>query len=306
MLLHYFLLGSYKCRVGYNDAESPQMDFRNIVVKLRRDKRRDLGNISNNENIYQIGDEVDVDAMRLLLKNQFERNVVTHPIYQEHVFDYIFNKLCNEQASPSQWEVPSILMTEALANPSYCRQAINELLFECYGVPSLAYGIDSLFSWRHNCRIKSEMSGNDALIISLGYHTTHVIPVLDDKLQHDKVRRLNVGGFHMISYLLRLLQMKYPMHYNAITVTRMENILHNHSKIALDYMATLRLWDDMDFYEQNVQRIQLPYVSPPTVNVLSNEERLKKRKELTRRLIEANQKRLKEKRDEVKGINNHK
>lgn len=270
------------------------MDFRNVVVKLRRDKRRDPVNSTNNENVYQIGDEVDVDAMRLLVKNQFERNVVTHPIYQELIFDYIFTKLSVGEECGDQCQMPTVLMTEPLANPSYCRQMINELLFECYGVPGLAYGIDSLFSWRNDCQ-----QSENALIISLGYHNTQVIPVLNGQLQHEKVRRLNVGGYHMVSYLSRLLQMKYPIHYNAITLTRSESILHNHSRMALEYMSTLREWDDPEYYDEHVERIQLPYVCPPTVNVLSNEERQKRRKELAKRLIEANQKRLKERREEV-------
>lgn len=292
-------VGSYKCRVGYNDSETPQIDFRNILVKLRRDKRRETANSANIENIYQIGDEVDVDSMRLLVKNQFDRNVVTHPLYQEHVFDYMFWRLANEE-TPNMWQPPIILMTEPLTNPNYCRQNMNELLFECYGVPGLAYGIDSLFSWHHH---KVETNTIDtfhsALIISIGYHNTHVIPVLNGKIQLDKVRRLNVGGFHMLTYLLRLLQMKYPAHCNAITITRIENILHNYGKVAFDYMSTLRQWDKEEYYNENVQRIQLPYVSPTNVTTLSSEERLKKRKEMAKRLIEANQKRMKEKREDV-------
>ena len=34
--------------------------------------------------------------------------------------------------------------------------AMSELLFECYNVPSVAYGIDSLFSLYHNSPISGE------------------------------------------------------------------------------------------------------------------------------------------------------
>ena len=71
-----------------------------------------------------------------------------------------------------------IVLTEPVCNPNYCRQcklkvliflqfevkfvnsfslyisciisAMSELLFECYNVPSVAYGIDSLFSLYNN------------------------------------------------------------------------------------------------------------------------------------------------------------
>lgn len=29
--------------------------------------------------------------------------------------------------------------------------AMSELLFECYSVPSVAYGVDALFSYQYNC-----------------------------------------------------------------------------------------------------------------------------------------------------------
>jgi len=34
--------------------------------------------------------------------------------------------------------------------------AMSELLFECYNVPSVAYGIDSLFSLYHNFPVTSQ------------------------------------------------------------------------------------------------------------------------------------------------------
>lgn len=119
-VFHYFNLhtGSYKCRVGYNDSEKPVLEFRNLVAKPRKDKKKELPTIAN-ENVFQIGDEIDVDAMRLLLKNQFERNVVTHPTYQEHIFDYIFGKLATDE----NWKPQTVLITEPLANPNYCRQS---------------------------------------------------------------------------------------------------------------------------------------------------------------------------------------
>ncbi|XP_073848208.1 actin-related protein 5 [Musca autumnalis] len=281
--------GSYKCRVGFSDSEKPLFEFRNLIAKPRKDKKKDAPSVV--ENAFQIGDEIDVDAMRLLLKTQFERNVVTHPVYQEHIFDYILGRITPEG---QEWEPQPILITEALANPTYCRQTMNELFFECYGVPSLCYGIDSALAWQHNRSASEENS----LIVNFGYHTTHVVPILRGHLQHDKIRRLNLGGYQMISYLYRLLQMKYPAHLNAISWTRMEDIFHNHSSVAVDYLGELRKWDNLEYYNAQVKKIQLPYTAPVAPNPLAAEEKLKRRKEMAKRLIEANQKRLREKKGE--------
>lgn len=54
---------------------------------------------------------------------------------------------------------------------------MSELLFEGYGVPSVAYGVDSLFSFYAN----SPQPGADGLVISSSTASTHVIPVLNGK-----------------------------------------------------------------------------------------------------------------------------
>lgn len=137
---------------------------------------------------------------------------------------------------------------------------MNELLFECYDVPAVSYGIDSLYSFQHNG------IGGDGLLVSFGYYTIHVIPVLDGQMQADRTRRINLGGFHMINFLHRLLQMKYPVHTNAILLSRVEWLLQHHCSVAYDYMDELRNWAGLAYYEENVKKIQLPY----NVNVSSS------------------------------------
>ncbi len=56
-----------------------------------------------------------------------------------------------------------------------CCTAMTEIIFECYGAPSLAYGIDSLFSYRYN-------KGKTGLVVSSSYSSTHVIPYTTRKL----------------------------------------------------------------------------------------------------------------------------
>ena len=54
---------------------------------------------------------------------------------------------------------------------------MSELLFECYHIPRVTYGIDALFSLHHN----TGGTAGDALVVSAGYHTTHVLPVIDGR-----------------------------------------------------------------------------------------------------------------------------
>lgn len=62
----------------------------------------------------------------------------------------------------------------------------------------------------------------DALILDCGYHATHVMPVLGGQLQCRSVRRINMGGCQVDTFMQKLLQLKYPGHLNALTLSRAE------------------------------------------------------------------------------------
>ncbi|KAH8381723.1 hypothetical protein KR093_011171 [Drosophila rubida] len=298
--------GSYECRVGWHDTKEPELRFRNVLTKPRKDRKKDNSQAtdalaahaaaapeecSKGNGEIQVGNDItNIEAVRAHLKSPFERNVITNWNHQEQIFDYIFSKMGFD--GKSSIENP-IVLTEALANPNVCRRQMSELLFECYRVPAVSYGIDALYSWQQHQR--AHKSVQDALILSFGYTTTHVIPVLDGRMQLEHVRRLNVGGFHIVNYLFRLMQMKYPVHLNAIA-SRMEKLVHEHSHIALDYQEELLKWAQLDYYEAHIMKIQLPY-NPVTASnaLLTAEQKQEKRRELAMRLLEIKNRREREK-----------
>jgi hypothetical protein len=67
----------------------------------------------------------------------------------------------------------------------YFCSVMTELLFECYSVPSVSYGIDSLFSFYANQDKKNE----DGIVISAGHTATHIIPVIGGKGALDRTKR---------------------------------------------------------------------------------------------------------------------
>ena len=73
-------------------------------------------------------------------------------------------------------------MTETVAQPNFSRGLMNQMLFELYSVPSVAYGVDGLFSVHHN-----QKQVKDAFVISFGHQTVHLIPILDGEVVHGQV-----------------------------------------------------------------------------------------------------------------------
>lgn len=162
---------------------------------------------------------------------------------------------------------------------------MSELLFECYHVPSVAYGIDGLFSLYYN-----QSQSKNALVISSGFQATHILPVLNGRLFANQAKRINVGGNHVISFMQRLLQLKHLAHQQAVTLSRAQELVHEYAYMATDFMAELNEWKDGSIPEGKLQKIQLPFIPLPTMD--PEEMALKEEKEQERRQTQAQ--RLKE------------
>lgn len=97
---------------------------------------------------------------------------------------------------------------------------MSEILFECYGAPSVAYGVDSLFSYSYN-------GGRNGLVVDSSYTSTHLIPVVDAKPLLSQATRLNWGRFQSAQYLLKLLRLKYPTFPGKISDTQAEDLVRS-------------------------------------------------------------------------------
>ena len=75
---------------------------------------------------------------------------------------------------------------------------MTELLFEGYNVPALSYGIDALFSAHHH-QSQRGLQFRDALVVSSGHQTTHIIPVLDGRVDAGHCKRCGIKVIHMLA-----------------------------------------------------------------------------------------------------------
>jgi actin-related protein 5 len=62
----------------------------------------------------------------------------------------------------------------------------------------------------------------NSLIVSCGYQATHLLPVFNGRLDLSQCRRISVGGYHLEAFMQRLLQLKYPGHFAAVSLNRAE------------------------------------------------------------------------------------
>jgi actin-related protein 5 len=156
---------------------------------------------------------------------------------------------------------------------------MSEILFECYGAPSVAYGIDSLFSYSYN-------GGRHGLVVSSSYSSTHVIPVVKSKALLSQATRLNWGRWQSAEYLLKLLKLKYPAFPGKVSDPQAEDLVREHCHVSQDYENELSTYLDWTGLEDRDHVIQFPYTEQVVVQKTEEELAIaaEKRKESGRRL----------------------
>lgn len=66
---------------------------------------------------------------------------------------------------------------------------MSELLFEAYNVPSVMFGIDSLFSFYANGGMRDTDGDEADIVVSAGHSNTHIIPTLHGKGLLERTKR---------------------------------------------------------------------------------------------------------------------
>ncbi|EAW13513.1 actin-related protein ARP5 [Aspergillus clavatus NRRL 1] len=237
--------GSSLLKAGWSFDKSPRFILPPVVSRYRDRKL--------NKACQFIGYDAYVDATtRGQLRYAFDpgTSVVGNWDVMEGLLDYVFIKL-GVDGTNGGVDRP-IVMTEPIANLNYPRRMMNEILFECYSAPSVAYGIDSLFSYRYN-------KGTDGLVISSSHTSTHVIPVLNSKALLSNCSRLNWGGMNTSEYLLKLMKLKYPTFPARMTESQMEDLVHKHCYVSTDYDRELNSYLDWTGLEDRDHVIQYPF-----------------------------------------------
>ncbi|KAG7576948.1 Actin family [Arabidopsis thaliana x Arabidopsis arenosa] len=257
--------GASYFRIGWAGETEPRVVFRNIVQRPRHK--------ATGETVTIVGDLDPAmmkyfDCTRSGPRTPFDSNVVYQFEIMEYILDFAFDRL---GANGSGIDHP-ILITECACNPVQSRSKMAELLFETYGVPAVAFGVDAAFSYKYN-----QLHGickKDGIVLCPGFTTTHAIPFVDGEPIYKGSCRTNIGGYHVTDYLKQLLSLKYPFHSSRFTWEKAEDLKLEHCYIAPDYTSEIRLFQEgTKEAEEKTRYWQLPWIPPPT-EVLPSEEEL--------------------------------
>lgn len=247
--------GSYQVRAGYSNNFIPTVIADSTIHKYQDD---------NNQTSYHLGRHPPSHTSHS--RSPFDAGVVVHYASMEHLLDLVFKATEYRNSTP-------IVLTEAVCNPT--RGELVELLMECYEVPAVTLCLDSLLSIYGDSHFGG-ITGDTltrTLVINLGNAATHV--TLFDEKGKRTTRRINYGGQTASEYLLKLLQCKYPVFPDKMTLLQARMAL-----IKMCYVANNTT--DVDILSTD-RVIQYPFVEEAAPDS-SDDVTRKRRKEHMERM----------------------
>lgn len=222
-----FDIGGYEMRAGWGSESKPRIQCRSLVGRPKTKAKPEPWEVLIGQDLPEF------DHGRIKPKSPFEADVVTNVDPLEHLLDYSFQALGLGNSSIIDHPV---VMTEGILTPDSMRQKTSELLFECYGVPSVCFGVDSLFGLHYNVS-KGFAPPSNALIVSSGFETTHVLVYLDGKPRYDLCSRLSLGSNQLQQYALDRLSLTYPRHRAHLSRPRARELVELYGEVSSDSFA---------------------------------------------------------------------
>lgn len=159
-------------------------------MKAKSERRRPfVGN--------QIEECRDISGLYFILP--FQKGYIVNWDIQKTVWDYIFSKEC----CPVNLSQSSVIVTEPPFNFPSNQEAMTEIFFEEYEVPSLLRINPSALSC-YNYR-KTNTTSKCCIVVDCGYSFCHIVPYVNDVKVKAGIRRIDVGGKLLTNHLKEIL-----------------------------------------------------------------------------------------------------
>jgi len=224
--------GSGQCKAGFVDDKSPSVIFPSIVGRPRHQGEM----VGMGKKDSYVGEEAQSKRGILTLKYPQEHGIVTNWEDMERIWEHMF-----KEVGVSSEENP-ILLSEAPLNPTANREKMAEVMFESFQVPSMTVGVTALLALHSTTR-------TTGVVVSCGDGVSHVVPVIQGKVQNNAVYRMDCAGRDLTDYLMKVLT---ESGYSFTTTAEREivrDIKERHGHVVLDFKKAMKTTPPTTDYE---------------------------------------------------------
>eukprot|EP01083_Nonionella_stella_P140653 431769_1 len=184
--------GSGFCKVGFAGDDCPSKVFPTIVGWTRH-----TGVIVGmRDQTCFVGDEALEKRGFLSLRHPIDHGIITNwgDVEGSHgLLDHTFK---NELETLSKGI--DVLMCEPPLNPKANREKMTQIMFETFDV-------GRFYLMLHSCAALFASGRTTGLVVHIGRDVTYTVPIYEGHSLPDAVRRLDVGGRDLTTYLNRIL-----------------------------------------------------------------------------------------------------
>jgi actin-related protein 2 len=220
--------GTGYVKVGFAGTNFPESVFPSMVG--RPQLRAEMESLESTElKDVMCGDEADAVRFALDIDYPVENGIVKNWENMVHLWNYtFFDKL---KVNPRDHK---IMLTEAPLNPRENRKKTIQNMFEKYSFQALHMSIQAMLV----LYAQGLLTG---VVVDSGDGVTHVVPVFEGFVPQHLIRRLDVAGRHITSYLIKLLLLRGYSFNRSADFATVQQIKEKLCYVALDLEGERRL-----------------------------------------------------------------
>lgn len=217
----FFALTKTKQKKGWAGTNFPESVFPSMVGKPQL--RAEMESLESAElKDVMCGDEADAVRFALDINYPVENGIVKNWENMVHLWDYTFYEKL--KINPKDHK---IMLTEAPLNPKENRKKTIQNMFEKYQFAGCHMSIQAMLV----LYAQGLLTG---VVVDSGDGVTHVVPVFEGFVPQHLIRRLDVAGRHITSYLIKLLLLRGYSFNRTADFASVQQIKEKLCYVALD------------------------------------------------------------------------
>ena len=229
--------GSGYLKAGLSNIETPLITMPALIGRPMLRFKEKLEDKELKE--IMIGDEVIPVRPLLELTYPMKEGIIVNEDDMAILWDYCIRQKLN--IKDKDLKDRKILLTEAPFNPTDNKKKMAEIVFE-----KLGFGY---FNIETQAKLTLYCEGlQTGIILDSGDGVTHCIPIFEDYILPQNIKRLDIAGRHITDYLIKLLQMKGYAFNSSADFEVVREIKEKYCFVSCDIMSDRKLDAETTYY----------------------------------------------------------